>query len=93
MKFFFKIYVQQCKKILEDIKIIPKWTAYRQNVEQIYKWRLYAAQCTKDAFSIAEAIEAGEMGELLEDADNEIDLILLMAGFKSILKTAFLEHC
>ena len=78
--FVVEVYIQLCKKILEDIKIIPSYAAYRQNVEQIYKWRLYAAQCTKDEFAITEAIEAGVMGDLIEQAEDEAELIVFMAG-------------
>jgi len=74
--------MQLCKKILEDIKIIPSYAAYRQNVEQIYKWRLYAAQCTKDEFAITEAIEAGVIGELIEQAEDETELIIYMADWQ-----------
>lgn len=51
-------------------------------MEQIYKWRLYAAQCTKDEFAITEAIEAGVMGDLIEQAEDEAELIVFMADWQ-----------
>ena len=62
-------------QILKNVKDIPETSGYRQNVEDVYRYRL--ATCVKfDTIpEIEAAISLGQIEELLLHAGDELDLI------------------
>ena len=80
-----QVLIQLYRKTLEEIKVIPVTSAYRQNVEGITKYRLNVCESTHSHKEIELAIEAGIVEEIIEQAKMELELIPLMAGMHIFL--------
>ena len=70
-----QILIQLYRKTLEEIKLAPVTSAYRQNVEAITKWRLSVCEATHSHKEIEMAIEAGIIEEVLDQAKMELELV------------------
>lgn len=67
---------------LEAIKEIPESAAYRTNVEKIVKYRLEVVNSTQDIEAIEAALNLGRIPEIIEQAQDELELIPHMLRWK-----------
>ncbi|KAI9502859.1 hypothetical protein GGI25_002635 [Coemansia spiralis] len=76
--------IQLYKKTLEELKAkIPEKAVYRQSVETITIHRLKIAEKNEDAAKIEELVNAGQIEELIDQAQDEIKLISKVAEWKA----------
>ncbi|PIA14710.1 NADH dehydrogenase 1 alpha subcomplex 5 [Coemansia reversa NRRL 1564] len=72
------------KKTLDELKAkIPEKAVYRQSVEAITTHRLKVAEENEDASVIENLVNAGQIEELVCQAEEEINLISKMAEWKA----------
>ncbi|KAJ2611065.1 hypothetical protein H4S08_003336 [Coemansia sp. RSA 1365] len=72
------------KKTLDELKTkIPEKAVYRQSVEAITAHRLKVAEENEDASVIEKLVNAGQIEELVCQAEDEIKLISKMAEWKA----------
>lgn len=67
---------------LQLISQIPENAAYRSNVEKVVKYRLDIVNSTEDIEKIEAALNIGQMPEIIEQAQDELELIPHMARWK-----------
>ncbi|KAI9008321.1 ETC complex I subunit conserved region-domain-containing protein, partial [Gaertneriomyces semiglobifer] len=70
------------QRILHTVNIIPPTSAYRQSTEALTKHRLAIVEATDDVPSIEEKIDAGQIEELIDQAEDELKLIPKMLEYK-----------
>lgn len=68
------------RKTLEEVKIIPESAGYRDIVERTTRYRLRVCEENKDHNVIEREIDAGIIEELIEQANDELELIPEMNG-------------
>lgn len=61
---------------------MPEDAAYRVNVEKITKYRLEVVNKNEDPDKIEQILNVGQMPEIIEQAQDELDLIPYMANWK-----------
>lgn len=61
---------------------IPEDAAYRVNVEKITNHRLSVVENTEDIDKIEAILNIGQISEIIEQAENELELIPHMAQWK-----------
>merc|ERR1719295_2092099 len=66
------------KRMLEEVKVIPTYIAYRQNLEGICSYRLEVMEATYKYHEIEQALECGIMEEIVDQAQGELDLLRRM---------------
>ncbi|KAJ1963402.1 hypothetical protein GGI12_002071 [Dipsacomyces acuminosporus] len=72
------------KKTLDELKAkIPENAVYRQAVEALTAHRLQIVEQNDDPVKIEELINAGQIEELIDAAEDEIKLISRMAEWKA----------
>ncbi|KAJ2082967.1 hypothetical protein H4R24_001161 [Coemansia sp. RSA 988] len=72
------------KKTLEELRTkIPEKAVYRQSVEAITAHRLKVAEENEDASVIEKLVNAGQIEELVYQAEDEIKLISKMAEWRA----------
>ncbi|KAJ2455365.1 hypothetical protein EV183_000901 [Coemansia sp. RSA 2336] len=72
------------KQTLDELKAkIPEKAVYRQSVEAITAYRLKIVEENEDPLLAEKLINAGQMEELVEQAQDEIRLISKMAEWKA----------
>lgn len=69
-------------KTLDAIKQIPEAAAYRANVEKITNYRLDVVNGTEDVEKIEATLNVGQMPEIIEQAQDELELIPYMAEWR-----------
>uniref|UniRef100_A0A7S2S4N5 Uncharacterized protein n=1 Tax=Mucochytrium quahogii TaxID=96639 RepID=A0A7S2S4N5_9STRA len=67
-------------KTLDNIKEYPKENTYRTSVEQITNFRLKVVKENEDIDTIEETIDCGQVEELIEQAEEELDLMEALKG-------------
>lgn len=67
---------------LEAIKDIPESAAYRANVEKIVKYRQDVVNSTEDIEAIEATLNIGQIPEIIEQAQDELELIPHMLRWK-----------
>jgi NADH dehydrogenase (ubiquinone) 1 alpha subcomplex subunit 5 len=75
-------YAKICKKVLEKIQFVPEHAAYRTIVEETYRHRREVCLSGKSVSEIECAIEAGQIEELMKQAEDELTLIPKMREWK-----------
>lgn len=66
-------------KTLEAVKDLPEDAAYRVNVEKIINYRLGVVSENEDIEKIEATLNIGQVQEVIEQAENELELIPHMA--------------
>ena len=79
-----QVLIQLYRKTLEEIKMAPSTSAYRQNVEAITKWRLSVCEATHSHKEIEMAIEAGIIEEIIDQAKMELELAPYVISYDMI---------
>lgn len=69
-------------KTLEAVKDLPEDAAYRVNVEKITNYRLGVVSENEDIEKIESSLNIGQVQEIIEQAENELELIPHMAEWK-----------
>lgn len=69
-------------KTLEAVAEMPESAAYRVNVEKITNYRMGVVKDTEDIESIEQKLNVGQIQEIIEQAENELELIPHMADWK-----------
>ncbi len=64
------------------METIPSDAAYRVNVEKITRYRLDIVRNVEDVDSIEEKLGVGQIGEIIEQAQDELELIPHMAEWQ-----------
>lgn len=64
------------------MKDLPKSAAYRTNVEKITNYRLGVVSENEDTEKIEAILNIGQVQEIIEQAENELELIPHMADWK-----------
>lgn len=67
---------------LEELKELPADATYRVNVEKITKYRLSVVQDSEDIDVIEAKLNIGQIPEIIEQAQDELDLIPHMKQWK-----------
>ncbi|KAJ1666958.1 hypothetical protein EV178_001872 [Coemansia sp. RSA 1646] len=76
--------IQLYKKTLDELKTkIPEKAAYRQSVEAFTTHRLKIAEENEDVAEIEKLADAGQIEELISQAQDEIKLISKMAEWRA----------
>ncbi|KAJ1801174.1 hypothetical protein LPJ59_000498 [Coemansia sp. RSA 2399] len=76
--------IQLYKRTLDELKTkVPEKAAYRQSVEAFTTHRLKIAEENEDIASIEKLADAGQIEELISQAQEEIKLISKMAEWKA----------
>lgn len=70
------------EKTLQAIKQIPDSAAYRINVEKITKHRLEVINSTDNTDEIEATLNVGQIPEIIEQAEDELELIPHMVQWK-----------
>jgi NADH dehydrogenase (ubiquinone) 1 alpha subcomplex subunit 5 len=70
------------KRILSDVSVISVTSPYRVDVEAVTKHRLSVLEQEADINAVEEMIGAGQVEELIEQAEDELALIPEMAEWK-----------
>lgn len=70
------------EKTLEAVKEIPEDAAYRVNVEKVIKYRMKVVKGTEDTELIEGTLDIGQMPEIIEQAQDELELIPFMMQWK-----------
>lgn len=66
-------------KTLEAVKDLPEDAAYRVNVEKITNYRLGVVSENENVEKIEATLNIGQVQEVIEQAENELELIPHMA--------------
>jgi len=66
------------ERYLEEIKILPEGSPYREYMTKFAQHRLDICRSTEDIFEIEDRIGAGQMEELIEETELEFNCIYLM---------------
>lgn len=69
-------------KTLEAVKDLPEDAAYRVNAEKITNYRLGVVSENEDMEKIESTLNIGQVQEIIEQAENELELIPHMADWK-----------
>lgn len=77
-----KVLIGLYEKTLEAVKQIPDSAAYRANVEKITEYRLEIVNGTEDIDEIETTLNVGQLPEIIEQAEDELELIPYMAQWK-----------
>lgn len=64
------------------MKDLPESAAYRTNVEKITNYRLGVVSENEDIEKIEAMLNIGQVQEIIEQAENELELIPRMADWK-----------
>ncbi|KAJ1732327.1 hypothetical protein LPJ72_003477 [Coemansia sp. Benny D160-2] len=76
--------IQLYKTTLDELKAkLPEKAVYRQSVEALTTRRLRIAEENEDVAKIEEFVDAGQIEELISQAQDEIKLISKMAEWKA----------
>lgn len=67
---------------LAALKAVPADAAYRVNVEKITHYRMQVVSASEDVDAIESALDVGQMPEIIEQAQDELDLIPYMLEWK-----------
>lgn len=70
------------EQTLEAVKDIPGDAAYRVNVEKITNYRLAVVTENKDIEKIEATLNIGQIAEIIEQAQNELELVPHMVEWK-----------
>lgn len=70
------------QKTLEAVKEFPDTAAYRSNVEKITNYRLSVVNDNEDIDKIESILNVGQIQEVIEQAEDELELIPHMAEWK-----------
>lgn len=70
-------------KLLASLQQMPKDAAYRQTTEQIVNDRLNIVQTENDVQKVEQKINAGQIEEVILQAEAELSLARKMEGWKS----------
>lgn len=73
---------------LAAVRVIPETSAYRQNVEKLTRYRMSVVEETTDLAQMEGKLGLGRMEEVLEQAEDELQLIPEMAREKPWLGDA-----
>ncbi|EFA76373.1 NADH dehydrogenase [Heterostelium album PN500] len=71
------------QKTLKELQRIPPTAFYRQKMEEITKFRYDVIQKETDILKIEQTIFAGQVEELITQAENELQVIDLVAKTKA----------
>lgn len=82
MPLFRKSLAELYQQTLAALKQIPEDAAYRVNVEKITNHRLSVVEKTEDIDKIEATLNFGQISEIIEQAENELELIPHMAKWK-----------
>uniref|UniRef100_K3WST9 NADH dehydrogenase [ubiquinone] 1 alpha subcomplex subunit 5 n=1 Tax=Globisporangium ultimum (strain ATCC 200006 / CBS 805.95 / DAOM BR144) TaxID=431595 RepID=K3WST9_GLOUD len=63
------------QKTLQEIKVLPENTVYRDSVERITNYRLKVTLENEDEHVIEKEINMGQLEELIEQAEDELSVI------------------
>lgn len=80
---FREVLIGLYRKTLEEVKIIPESAGYRDTVERTTRYRLRVVEENHDHEVIEREIDAGIVEELIEQANDELELIPEMNGATS----------
>ncbi|KAJ1554784.1 hypothetical protein HK096_001657 [Nowakowskiella sp. JEL0078] len=75
--------IETYNRILHSIKRIPSESVYRQSVEAITKQRLAVVESLDNYEDIEKKLNAGQIEELIMQAEDELKLISKMEEYKS----------
>lgn len=75
-------------KTLEKVKMFPADVEYRKGVEQITNYRLSVVKRLPDHEAIEEEIDCGQVEELLDQAQDELELMDLLQGSEIVTKSS-----
>lgn len=70
------------KETLNAVQQIPESAAYRSNVEKITKYRLDVVNGADHIVKIETTLNIGQMPEIIEQAQDELELISYMSDWK-----------
>ncbi|KAI9497541.1 ETC complex I subunit conserved region-domain-containing protein [Zychaea mexicana] len=74
--------IQTYNKTLEALSRLPTHAVYRQSTESLTQHRLAVIEATEDVTQIEEAINNGQIEELIIQAEDELKLIGKMEEWK-----------
>jgi len=77
-----EVLISLYNKTLNEIKIIPENVPYRRHVEAFTNHRMKVCREEEDWETIEKRIACGQVEELIEDAESELQLIPKMAEWK-----------
>ena len=67
---------------MEAVREIPEDATYRVNVEKITKYRMGIVTENEDITKIESTLNIGQISEIIEQAENELELVPHMAQWK-----------
>lgn len=70
------------KRTLDAVKSIPETATYRVNVEKITNYRMGIVKENEDIAKIENALSVGQIQEVIEQAEDELELIPHMVEWK-----------
>ncbi|KXS15595.1 hypothetical protein M427DRAFT_56668 [Gonapodya prolifera JEL478] len=70
------------QKTLSELSDIPETALYRQSISAITSHRLRIVELTEDVSKIEHEIAAGQMEELIQQAQDELGLLEKVKGWK-----------
>lgn len=80
--FFLQTLLNLYKQTIEAVKEIPDTATYKKNVENITNYRLGVVQETEDTVKIEKVLNLGQIQEVIEQAEDELELIPRMIAWK-----------
>lgn len=70
------------KRTLDAVKSIPETATYRLNVEKITNYRMGIVNENEDITKIESTLNVGQIQEVIEQAEDELELIPHMVEWK-----------